>query len=193
MASNDEHVVLSRLCALSPRSLSLPCQKPYGANVPGIGRTPANFDETTERRWPDPEKGPYRLTLFWRRRNGRPEQVGLQLLPDAGREEEAPVLTTSALRDLKIAEIAAEDREGLPYIAPAPPQPEVVAEGMRPATLRRLTRAADVYQAAWRVGEPPTRAVAMKMNLSESAAANLVRRARLAGLLPPTTGGVPQG
>lgn len=176
-----------------PYLLSTPCQLAYRANVASPERTRTNFDEITERLWPDPKQGPYRLALFWVRRNGRPEPVGMELLPSAGNLSEAPTLTTSALRDLKVAEIAAEDREGLPYVPPAQPAPEVVAEGMRPATLRRLKRTAEVYQEAWLAGNPPTQAVARAMNVSVAAAGNLVRRARQAGLLPPTTGGVPQG
>jgi hypothetical protein len=164
--------------------------------VAGNKRTPEDFDELTERQWPDPDAGPYLLTLYWKRRNGRPEPVGINLIhhgAGSGKTESFLTLTTSLLREVKLAEIVAEDRERLAYIPPAPPTPDEVVAGMRPATARRLGRAAEVYQAAWHAGSPPTQAVAQQMNVSVAAAANLVRRARQAGFLPPTTGGVPQG
>lgn len=109
--------------------------------------------------------------------------------------EEAASLTlmTSTIRDLKIAEIAAEERERLEYREPEPIPVEVRVEGMRPATIRRLKRAAEIYQDAWRVGESPTKEVARRMNVTAPAAGNLVKRAREVGFLPPTSAGKPQG
>ncbi len=146
--------------------------------------------ETTERRWPDPESGPYRLTLMWTRVNGRPQVAGLHLDPIG---DDAPQVTTSLMRDLKLAEIMIEDREQLKHIPQVKPDPELVIEGMRPATVRRLQRAAEIYQTAWRAGERPTKEVGRRMNLTPAAAANLVRRAREVGLLPPTSAGSSQG
>lgn len=146
--------------------------------------------EETRRRWPDPEKGPYLLTLRWAREQGRPKLAGLHIdLTDPT----GPALTTSLLRDLKLAELAIEDREQLAYIAQVTPTAEVVVEGMRPATVKRLQRAAEIYMDAWRAGEPPTKAVERQMNATPAAAANLVRRARAAGLLPKTQPGIAQG
>lgn len=149
--------------------------------------------ETTERRWPDPQEGPWRLTLYWTRRNGRPVPVGMQLVAESDAEAEYLTLMTSTLRDVRIAEIVAEDRELLQHQPERKLTPELKIAGMRPSTVRRLHRAADIYQTAWQAGEPPTQAVARRMNLTTAAAANLVRRAREAGLLPPTSAGVPQG
>ncbi len=146
--------------------------------------------EETRRRWPDPEKGPYLLTLRWVRDQGRPKLTGLHVDLD---DQEGPALTTSMLRDLKLGEIAIEDRERLPHIPQVKPSAVMVIEGMRPATVRRLQKASEIYLKAWRVGESPTKAVERGMNATPAAAANLVRRARAAGLLPPTSSGVPQG
>lgn len=174
-------------------SLPLPCRDVYRVNVASVGRSKPVYDEQTERRWPDPDRGPYLLTLYWKRRKGRPEPVGMQLLVEGPADAERLTLMTSTLRDVKIAEIAAEERERLNY-EPAPkPTPEVRVEGMRPATVRRLRRTAEVYQAAWQAGESPTKDVARQLNVSAAAAGNLVRRAREAGFLPPTSAGVPQG
>ncbi|WP_213004756.1 hypothetical protein [Paractinoplanes toevensis] len=146
--------------------------------------------EETRRRWPDPEGGPYQLTLIWTRVNGRPQVAGLHLDPIS---DGAPAVTTSLLRDLKLAEIMIEDREALDHIPQVKLPADVVVEGMRPATVKRLRRAAEIYLAAWRAGERPTKEVGRRMNLTPAAAANLVRRAREAGLLPPTSAGVSQG
>jgi len=146
--------------------------------------------EETRRRWPDPERGPYLLTLRWDRDQGRPKLAGLHLDLD---DPTGPALTTTMMRDLKLAEIAHEDRERLAPIEQVKPTAEVVVAGMRPATVKRLQRVADIYLKAWRAGESPTKTVQLRMNLTEASAANLVRRARAAGFLPPTTSGVPQG
>ncbi len=52
-----------------------------------------------------------------------------------------------------------------------------------------LEQVAAVYRAAWREGRPPTQAVARHFQLSSSAAAKRVARARAAGLLPATSQG----
>jgi hypothetical protein len=162
-------------------------------NVGGTERSQTVFDELTERLWPDPAQGPYRLTLYWLRRNGRPEVVGMQLLAQGPDEAKHLTLMTSTLRDVKIAEIAAEERERLEHIPASKPEPEVLLAGMRPATVKRLARVAEIYQEAWRAGENPTKAVARRMNTTAPAAGNLVKRARDAGFLPPTSAGKPQG
>lgn len=130
------------------------------------------------------------LTLYWARPDGRPQVVGMHIDPDAG---DAGPITTSLLRELKLAEIMIEDREKLDPFEQVKLAPEVRIAGMREATVRRLRRAADIYLVAWRAGVPPTKEVARRMNLSPAAATNLVRRAREAGLLPSTSSGVPQG
>lgn len=151
------------------------------------------FDETTQRRWPDSDEGPWLLTIYWARRNGRPVPVGMQLVPQSPDAADELTLTTSTVRDLRVAEVVIEDREQLKHVPESKPQPELRIAGMRPSTVRRLHRAADIYLTAWRAGEPPTQTVARRMNTTQAAAANLVRRAREAGLLPPTSAGIPQG
>lgn len=159
----------------------------------GHGRTRTDAHERTERLWPDPDKGPYRLTLIWRRRKGRLQPIGIELVADESKAADAVTLMTSTLRDVKIAEIAAEEREKLPYEPPATPTPNELVASMRPATVARLRKAADIYQAAWTAGGNPTQEVAKQMNATIGAAGNLVKRARDAGFLPPTSAGRPQG
>lgn len=153
-----------------------------------------HIDERTERLWPNPDDGPWRLTLFWERRNARPEPVGIQLVLGEWEHGKSSMLTltTSTLREVRVAEIVAEERERLAHMPVPRPTPDVVVAGMRPATRRRLERVAEVYQEAWRAGEPPTKEVARRLNVTAPAAGNLVRRAREAGFLPPTSAGVPQ-
>ncbi|MFI5938043.1 hypothetical protein [Actinoplanes sp. NPDC051494] len=146
--------------------------------------------EETSRRWPDPDEGPYQLTLRWSRRDGRPHVAGVHLDP---LDDKSPPVTTTVMRDLKLAGIMLEDRESLDRIPQAKAAPEEIVAGMRPATVKRLRRAAAIYQEAWRAGRPPTKEVGEKMNASPAAAANLVRRARAAGMLPRTDSGVSQG
>lgn len=61
---------------------------------------------------------------------------------------------------------------------------------MKASTIERLQRVAAVYREAAMTGAPPTQAVAQREEVSYSAAAKLVWRTRLAGLLPATTPGV---
>ena len=147
--------------------------------------------EETVRLWPDAEHGPYELTIRWGRKAGRPHPVGMSLLLRNPDDERWLTLTTSSLRDLKLREIADEDREQLERRPPARPSQVEALAGMRPATERKLRRAAGIYQAAWEKGENPTQAVEYEMTLSYAAAANLVRRARAAGFLPETEKGKP--
>lgn len=192
MSTCNKRVASTNTAVDLRQRLSLPLRYAYGADVPGTPRTQTVFDELSERRWPDPDSGPYLLTLYWLRKNGRPELVGHTLLPVDRAAAEEIRHQTSTVRNLKIAEIAMEEREHLKYIPPAPVPPEVRIEGMREATVRRLQRAADIYQEVWRAGGTPTKEVSQRMNISPQAAANLVRRAREAGLLPPTSAGRPQ-
>jgi hypothetical protein len=115
---------------------------------------------------------------------------GMELEPV---DPNGPSLTTSLIRDMRLAEIAAEERTKLPRVdAPRRSTAEVV-KGMRPATVRRLRTVAGVYQESWTRGGKPVQAVAEALNITSTAAAKLVARARAAGLLPPTSPGVPMG
>jgi hypothetical protein len=119
---------------------------------------------------------------------------GFAKLPKVGQ----PV-TTSLLRSLPLAQLVVEEREkanelfteklgdrelGATYKRPA---------AMRATTERRLRRTAEVYRGAWRKGEPPVKAVAKQLKVTDAAATKLVSRARSAGFLPPTKPGAPAG
>lgn len=54
---------------------------------------------------------------------------------------------------------------------------------MRPRTRTRLERVRDVYRDALIDGSPPTKTVASTLGISHSHAANLVAKARAAGIL----------
>jgi hypothetical protein len=170
--------------------------------------------EPTHELWPDPRRGPFLLTLLWQEVGGRAECVGLELnsvRPEALRRnapsdlasmaeplsETGTPLTTTLLRSLKLSEITADVRESLEFL-----HREITGEGrkaaaygapaaMRPATEKRLKRVAEIYREAWRQGKSPVKAVAKRLKVSDSAANSLVYRARSAGLLPPTSAGVP--
>ncbi len=164
---------------------------PFPAQLAYRSRMVGDQVEQTERAWPDPDRGPWRLILWWARDDGRLHVTGLKLEPiEAGRDT---ILTTSTLRDLRLSEVAAEERMKLARQPVEARSPEVVLAGMRPGTARRLTLAAQIYREAWEAGGNPRQAVAERMNVSPGAAANLISRARAAGLLPPTSSGVPMG
>lgn len=195
--------------------MSTPWQLAYGVAVPhpNPNRIPdGEHLPATSRLWPDEKTGPWLLTFHWQVLSGRAECVALDLasalppdvlaerfadfaaLPQAGQ----PV-TTSLLRSLPLAQLVQEervkadeifaeklgDRElGATYKRPA---------AMRATTERRLRKTADVYRGAWRRGEPPVKAVAKNLKVTDAAATKLVSRARSAGFLPPTTPGAPAG
>lgn len=138
----------------------------------------------TRRRWPDEAVGPWTLTLLWRVIDGRPECVGLVLAHEGG--SQSPVLTGSALRALRLPEIVAAERAQM-----LPLRPQVGA--MRKSTADRLRAAADIYRTALGEGRKPTKAVAEHFGITPGGASNLISRARTAGLLPPTSAGVPMG
>jgi hypothetical protein len=54
-----------------------------------------------------------------------------------------------------------------------------------------LAEVARVYREAWIARKKPTTAVSKRFHLSQSGAAKVVKLARQAGLLPPTTQGKP--
>lgn len=141
----------------------------------------------TSRLWPDPGIGPWRVTLAWAVVDGRPECVACHIHPahDSG---PPTVLTASVVRNLKLAEMIAEDR-----VRMAADAPDVPGRGLRRSTAERLRQAAEVYRAAARDGRPPTKAVAEHFGIKQGNASNLVARARAAGFLPPTSSGVPLG
>jgi hypothetical protein len=145
----------------------------------GVSNLPVGVKATTEHKWPDVAAGPWLVTLTWHIVDGRPECAGLTI--EGGNDG---VLTAGVLRKLPVADWIAEDRvRMLPRS-----QPTV---GLRKSTVERLRAAADVYQRAIADGRPPTKAVAEHYGITHGGASNLVARARTAGLLPPTSPGVP--
>ena len=121
--------------------------------------------------------------------------------------------TTSVLRDLPFATIVADLRrekaegdigfydwlEGQPGFDSEADRAELLrlksAAAAEMAAPRRetgwLSEVAAVYRLAWEDGRPPTEAVADHFQITHSAAAKRVSRARQAGFLPPTTRGRP--
>jgi hypothetical protein len=147
----------------------------------------------TQRLWPDERVGPWRLEFQWKALGGRAEVIGLTIEPLLADHDE-PV-TTSLLRQLRLLEIATEERERLAEKAEAASLAETRPRPlkMRPGTERRLKKAAEVYTRTWRKGGKPVQAVAKAMNVTPAAATKLVFRARAAGFLPPASPGVPVG
>jgi hypothetical protein len=128
--------------------------------------------------------------MSWAMVDGRPECVGVTVISYAtgsGKTESLlRVLNSSLLRQVPLADFIAEDR------AEMSPPVEATA-GMRKSAADRLREAAEVYHAAVRDKNPPTKAVAAHFGISSGGASNLVARARAAGLLPPTSPGKAAG
>lgn len=142
----------------------------------------------TFRLWPDPQVGPWKVTLEWAVIDGRPECVGCSINQANPERADLATLTGSTVRGLKIAEIIVEDRAGMVGLVRTEPVPH-----LRRSTAERMREAAEVYQAALRAGGKPTKAVAEHFGIGQGNASNLVARARAAGFLPPTSAGVPMG
>jgi len=135
-------------------------------------------------RWPTPD-GPWLVVLHWALIAGTPQVVGLELRSYAkgGERHDLPaqadateVVTGSVLRSVRVAELADRERQAL--------EPQPPAEPKAPVT-ERVQKAAQIYRENRAVGRPPTKGVAEALDISSTAAAKLVARAREAGLLPP--------
>lgn len=132
----------------------------------------------THHRYPNPETGPWLITMEWVEMDGRPECAAISITQDG-----APTPMPGALlRQVPFAEYVATDRAAM-----APPVE--ATSGMRKSAADRLRIAAKIYRSAARRGEPPTKAVAAHFGISSGGASNLVARARTAGLLPPASPG----
>lgn len=168
-----------------------------------------NGDHLTpsSRLWPDPENGPWLITFRWQAINGRAECIGIDVTSvrpaDAsswmggGKLPEIGIpLTTSVLRGVRLSELIAEERESMARVYDdffRESETAATYRGagqMREGTRRRLERVVEAYREAWQQGKPPTQTVAKRLNISVSAAAKLVARARQVGMLPPTRPGV---
>lgn len=137
----------------------------------------------TRHRYPDPDAGPWVITLEWVEMDGRPECAAVQISREGG--EPAP-MPGALLRQVPFAEYVASDRAAM-----APPVE--ATGGMRKSAADRLRLAAEVYQKALAEGRKPTKAVAEHFGISQGGASNLVARVRAAGLLPPTSPGKATG
>lgn len=144
----------------------------------------------TQHLHPDPQTGPWQLTLSWVELAGRPECVAMEIRHVAPAEG-MPPLGESVLRGLNVAARIAADRARL--VAGERVTEVVRPSGMRQETFERLQRVAEIYRAALARGEPPTRAVADELGVAIGTASATVSKARRVGLLPPTSVGVSLG
>lgn len=165
---------------------------------------------SSERLWPDFEKGPWLLHFDWCAIEGRAECVGFAItsvVPEGHRpgelvppQDAAQRLSAQQLRDVPLGALVDEERPewaagwralGLNDVADAFAAPRGRRHPHDPP--ERLRRAAAIYREAFSAGQPPTKAVEEALVISRSAAGKLVARARAAGLLPPTSQGRPRG
>lgn len=172
--------------------------------------------ETSWRPWPDRKTGPWKIEITTEIVNGRWELVGLSIQPIGL----PAVLTTTVLKKLRLPDefvqhqrqigesyerltaagrgrlkVTVGDQEFAP--AEAGRFLKSASSAGRPPgrpthwTPAELARVAQVYRDAWSAHKHPTTAVASRFHLSASGAAKVVRLARAAELLPPTTQGKP--
>ena len=170
--------------------------------------------ETSWRRWPDRQKGPWKVYATTAIVNGRWELTGLSIEPDGL----AAVLTSTVLKKLRLPELFADHQRQIRasnefLAAPGRGRIKVTLGGreLSPSDAGRFLNSASsaaprtgrpthwtptllaevgqVYRVAWSARKPPTEAVAAHFNLSASGAAKVVRLARAKGLLPMTTRG----
>lgn len=169
--------------------------------------------ETSKRRWPDADVGPWTLETRYLPVSGRWELVGLCLEPvDAS--DPSP-LTTTLLRKIVPAQLATEHRRGMKLLVAGPGvggSPAAIAAVLRRSSAGdpdrkkvgrrrywsadRLAKIAHVYSNAWWSGDNPTKAVEAAFHISHSLAGKLVGQCRITGdppLLPKTQPGKPRG
>lgn len=174
-------------------------------------------------RWPDERVGPWQLRLHFAKVDGAVRCVGIDIRgfrgaeyqPDGSldparpltRGGEAPELTTSVLRGLRLAELKQEARKtgrALKNYASQEAVPEHIraraaevaaayeekrqTRGRPRVPLERLEEVAAVYLDALWTGKP-TQAVAARFTVSQSTAAKWVMACRDVNLLAPATTG----
>lgn len=144
----------------------------------------------TLHQWTDAESGEkWTLVLAWRVLRGRAECVSVEFSSIWGPRARGHPVSSRVLRTPAVARLIDEHRAGLSdWLPPEQARTYSVPAGMRASTWERLQEAAAVYRAD--TTGRPTKAVARHFTLSDSAAGKVVGRARVAGLLPPTTPGV---
>ncbi len=158
----------------------------------------SNESVSVIRSWPDPDAGPWLVELTFGVLDGRVQCTGLQLFHRSA----AQAVTQDLVRRLPLARLIEEVRKDPPrdltsLVLPGPfyvvgemathnlgllSPPEI------PARLDEefLGRVAGIYR---RSPSKPTTAVAERFGVSQTRAANWVRRARSKGLLPPARHG----
>jgi hypothetical protein len=156
-------------------------------------------------RWPDPKRGPWRVSCEWANVDGYARLIGVNIRGFAGDNGPAPgepveTLTATVFRSLPLIELADQafaqikKRQGLFQVGPEVGDSVDITgshtpggkTGRQPLTIDELERVAAIYRGG---GTKPTKTVAEALCISVSAAAKRVKRARDAGLLDKTTQG----
>jgi hypothetical protein len=164
--------------------------------------------------WPDPITGPWRIRCHFAWLDGRAECVGFDVRAFRSDETVANVrglprgtrpraVTTEVIRSVPAAQVTGELRRGLEELTEFASRQTAQSKRKRAELARRRKQlavsgrqlydrghflaVAEVYEAAWREGENPTKAVADEFSTTRSAAGKWVYRARHEfGLLGPT-------
>ena len=168
-------------------------------------------------RWPDPEAGPWEVTLRWRSAGDRAECSGLSLDP-VGSQSTEP-LTATLMRSLPVAGLIAAARQeryrrsggevvealadgqdldvsaGLAEQLATASEPWTAGRDGRPAHLDRgfYAQVAETYSVALAASRNPLVAVIERWTTSRPTASRWVAAARAEGLLPTTERGRPKG
>jgi hypothetical protein len=152
--------------------------------------------------WPNRKTGPWRVICTWSNIDGYTRltevTIGSSMIQRGRKLTQTPI-TASTFRNLpldKVAGLILRDLRSTPdssYVGPPELYDDLLGTyveggrtGRRPLTTTELATVAAIYRDG---GSQPTKAVADALNISRSAAAKRVVRAREAGLLEPTTQG----
>ena len=158
--------------------------------------------------WPDPKRGPWRVRCTWSDVSGYARLTGIAIesrLVQKGRTVTVEPITATVYRQLPLLAVAEQvlqkirEKQREFIVGPYEGEGDVVGRHThggktgRPrgtTTTPTVEEAAEVYLRCARQGSSsPTVDVANELNISRSAAAKRVARAREAGLLPATTQG----
>ena len=168
-------------------------------------------------RWPDPESGPWEVTLRWRAAGDRAECCGLSVDSMGGTATAS--VTATLMRSLPVAGLIASARQQryrraggdvLEALADgqdldvSPGLAEQFANASEPWTAKRNGRpvhldrtfyrqVAEAYSLALASGRNPLMEVMDRWTTSRPTASRWVAAARAEGLLPPTERGRPRG
>ena len=155
-------------------------------------------------RWPKPS-GPYEVTLHFEWLDGRWECAGVDVRAIDATGIKPEIVTASLLRSLPLARLidkhlvtfktglTFQDSDGSVYTIETGDYTAKPRRGGRPAKygVEHYVKVARIYREAYARNRTPTRAVAARFKVSETAAAKWVAKCRTPelGLLPPTTRG----